>query len=93
MNHDDGIQLENLDERTREAIQELQRTMSEHYPSTTFEVVPALDVVDELSQLVVPSAHLHRQIDPYQAGVLRAFLREGAPVEVEARVARHRREA
>jgi hypothetical protein len=65
VNHDDGIQLENLDERTREAIQELQRTMSEHYPSTTFEVVPALDDPESIHLLATADVD-----DPDEVGNL-----------------------
>jgi hypothetical protein len=41
MSHDDEFQIESLDERTRQAIDELQRTILVHYPSTTFEVGPS----------------------------------------------------
>ncbi|HET7603712.1 MAG TPA: hypothetical protein VFK36_11890 [Gemmatimonadales bacterium] len=43
MNDDGEFSLGTLDERTHQAIQELQRTIIERYPSTTFEVVPATD--------------------------------------------------
>ena len=43
MNAYDEFSVEKLDERTRQAIDELQNTIAERYPSTTFEVVPAQD--------------------------------------------------
>lgn len=43
MNDSDEFRVENLDEQTRRAIDELQSTITQHYPSTTFEVVPAQD--------------------------------------------------
>lgn len=41
MNDDDRFPVDSLDERTRQAIDELQSTITAHYPSTTFEVVPS----------------------------------------------------
>ena len=41
MRDDDEFQIESLDERTRQAIDELQQTIVARYPSTTFEVVPS----------------------------------------------------
>jgi hypothetical protein len=41
MSDDDEFRIESLDERTRQAIDELQRTIVARYPSTTFEVVPS----------------------------------------------------
>lgn len=38
---DDRSYLESLDERTRQAIDELQTTITARYPSTTFEVEPS----------------------------------------------------
>src|SRR5687767_9484039 len=43
MSDDDEFRIESLDERTRQAIEELQRTIIECYPTTTFDVVPATD--------------------------------------------------
>ena len=41
MRKDEAFRIESLDQRTRKAIDELQRTITEHFPSTTFEVVPS----------------------------------------------------
>lgn len=46
MNEDGRPYFETLDERTRQAIEELQSTIAAHYPSTTFEVVPDPDDSD-----------------------------------------------
>ena len=45
---DDEFRIESLDERTRQAIDELQRTITERYPSTTFEVVPSPEERDSI---------------------------------------------
>ena len=65
MNDDSEFSVENLDERTRQAIQELQRTIIERYPATTFEVVPATD--DPESIHVVATADVD---DPDEVGDL-----------------------
>jgi hypothetical protein len=41
MSDDDEFRIESLDERTRQAIEELQQTIVASYPSTTFEVYPS----------------------------------------------------
>ncbi len=48
MRDNDEFRIESLDERTRQAIDELQRAISARYPSTTFEVVPAPDDPDSI---------------------------------------------
>jgi hypothetical protein len=65
MNDGCELSIENLDERTRQAIHELQRTITARYPSTTFEVVPASD--DPGSIHVVATANVD---DPDEVGDL-----------------------
>lgn len=65
MNDDDRFHIEKLDERTRQAIQELQRTITKHYPSTTFEVVPAPDDPDSIHILATADVD-----DPDEVGDL-----------------------
>ena len=65
MNDDGDFSVEALDERTRQAIQELQRTIIERYPSTTFEVVPATDDPDSIHVLATADVD-----DPDEVGDL-----------------------
>lgn len=65
MNDDSAFSVETLDERTRQAIQELQSTIIERYPSTTFEIVPASD--DPESIHVIATADVD---DPDEVGDL-----------------------
>lgn len=65
MNDDDQSYVESLDERTRQAIDELQRTISARYPSTTFEVVPAPDDPDSIHVLATADVD-----DPDEVGDL-----------------------
>jgi len=61
----DQFQIESLDERTRQAIDEPQRTIAERYPSTTFEVVPAPDDPDSIHILATADVD-----DPDEVGDL-----------------------
>ena len=65
MSEVDRFEIEGLDERTRQAIQELQRTISERYPSATFEVVPSPE--DPTSIWVLATADVD---DPDEVGDL-----------------------
>ncbi len=67
MNDDRQFSIAKLDERTRKALHELQRTIAARYPSATFEIVPSpedpasihllatadVDDPDEVGDLVV----------------------------------------
>lgn len=83
MNDDDRFQIESLDERTRQAIDELQCTITARYPSATFEVVPSPDDPSSIHLLTTADVD-----DPDEVGdlvlerVISLLVDEGIPVHV-----------